>query len=187
MTSSGLIRQGALQAIFHDGLWKSDRDFLVMFHIITFYLLCTVSEITRFYCKPDMTSSWFLRKETFYTGFVDGIWKSDLSFIIMVHWHIPRISYSFELIRQFILAGNCQFRKTPQNSRITHVSFPFLTPDCVSWAIMCENWFTGMGCSFVEEEKDKKSHRTHICCLLVASRTLIRCYPNLARLVTCLT
>jgi len=30
--------------------------------IITFYLGYMVSEITRFYCKPDMTALWFLRQ-----------------------------------------------------------------------------------------------------------------------------
>jgi len=33
MTSSWLCRQGALNAIFHDGLWKSDHDLLIVFHI----------------------------------------------------------------------------------------------------------------------------------------------------------
>jgi len=33
----------------------------------------------------------------FHTIFVDGIWKSDPSFIIMVHCHISHISYRFKL------------------------------------------------------------------------------------------
>jgi len=32
MTSSGFLRQGALHAFFQDGFWKSDRDFLIVFH-----------------------------------------------------------------------------------------------------------------------------------------------------------
>jgi len=32
MTSSSVIRQGALQAIFYDGFGKSDYDFLIAFH-----------------------------------------------------------------------------------------------------------------------------------------------------------
>jgi len=31
MTSSWFLRQGALQAIFHDGFWKNDHDFLIVF------------------------------------------------------------------------------------------------------------------------------------------------------------
>jgi len=61
MTSLWFIRQGALHAIFLDGFWKSDHDFMIAFHSY-FYLRCVVSEITRFYCQPDMTSSWFLRQ-----------------------------------------------------------------------------------------------------------------------------
>jgi len=45
--------------------------------------------------------------------------------------------------------------KHPQISEL-HISHPkrvFLTPDRVFWAIVRENWFTGMGCSSVEEYK----------------------------------
>jgi len=42
--------------------------------------------------------------------FVDEIWKSDPSFIIMVCCHISRFSYRYEVIRQIILTGNCPFR-----------------------------------------------------------------------------
>jgi len=45
------------------------------------------------------------RWAAFYTGFVEGMWKIDPIFIIMVH--ISRISYRFELIWHYILAGNC--------------------------------------------------------------------------------
>jgi len=31
-TSSWFIHQGALHAIFHDGFWKSDHDFLIVIH-----------------------------------------------------------------------------------------------------------------------------------------------------------
>jgi len=111
MTSSWLLCQGALQAIFKDEFWKSYHDFLIVFHsdlfiwdawfprlrgsnasriwrhhdssargrfrrfymtdseranvtswqcsIVTFNLGCMVSELTRFYCMLDITSSWF--------------------------------------------------------------------------------------------------------------------------------
>jgi len=32
MTSSWFLRQGALHDILHNGFWKSDHDFLIMFH-----------------------------------------------------------------------------------------------------------------------------------------------------------
>jgi len=95
----------------------------------------------------------------FHTGFVDGIWKSDTSFIIMVHWHSSRISYRFGIIRNlFWLAHDPDhFRGV---FRVKHPKFHnytflipksvFLTPERVFWAIVRENWFTGIGCSSVE-------------------------------------
>jgi len=50
--------------------------------ILTFYLGCIVSEITRLYCKPDMTLSWFLRKGALQATFHDWFWKSDHYFLI---------------------------------------------------------------------------------------------------------
>jgi len=32
MTSSWVIREGALHATLHDGFWKSEHDFLMAFH-----------------------------------------------------------------------------------------------------------------------------------------------------------
>jgi len=32
MTASSVPRQGAFHAMFHDGFWKSDHDFLIVIH-----------------------------------------------------------------------------------------------------------------------------------------------------------
>jgi len=74
----------ALHAIFHDGFWKSDHDFPIVIHV-TFYHRCMVFEITRFYCKPDMTPSSVLRRGAQHTLFHDGFWKSGLDFLIVIH------------------------------------------------------------------------------------------------------
>jgi len=42
--------------------------------ILTFYLGCMFSEIMRFYCKPDMTSSWFFRQGALHAISHDGFW-----------------------------------------------------------------------------------------------------------------
>jgi len=94
----------------------------------------------------------------------------------MVDWHISRISYRFGVIRHYIFGSNCLFwpilgvflgLHTPkcQNDTFLIPKRVFLTPDRVFWAIVRWNWFTGMGCSFVEESKNKKnkSHSTRIC------------------------
>jgi len=47
--------KGALQAIFHDGFWKSDHDILIAFYS-NFLSGMHGFRITRFYCKADMTS-----------------------------------------------------------------------------------------------------------------------------------
>jgi len=44
-----------------------------------------VSEITRFYCKPDITSSWFLRQGSLYAIVHNGFWKGDHDFLIAFH------------------------------------------------------------------------------------------------------
>jgi len=94
MTSSWFIRKMALQAIFHDGFWKSDHDFLITLHI-NFLYECMVFEITRFYCKPDMTSSWFHRQRALHAIFLDGSWKSELEFRIAFHSNFLSGMYGF--------------------------------------------------------------------------------------------
>jgi len=50
---------------------------------LTFYLRCMVSEITRFYCKPDITSSSVLRQGALHALFPDGFWNSGHDFTAM--------------------------------------------------------------------------------------------------------
>jgi len=126
MTSSWYLRQGAARTFSR---WlilcTSDQDFLKRF-LSKFFLGFIVSEITWFYCKPDMTSSSVLR----HALFPDWFWKSDPSFIIMVNRHISRVSHRFEVKRHFMLAGNCPFRpivlvfkvKSPQILQL-HISY----------------------------------------------------------------
>jgi len=52
--------------------------------IVTFYLGCMVSEITRFYCQPNMTSPWFHRQWALHAIFYDGFCKSDHDFLIVI-------------------------------------------------------------------------------------------------------
>jgi len=54
-----------------------------------------VSEITRFYCKADMTSSWFLRYGALHEIFHDGFWKSDRGFLIAFHSNFLSGMHSF--------------------------------------------------------------------------------------------
>jgi len=53
---------GVLCALFREVFWKSDQDFLIVFHSKNFYMGCMLSKITRFWCKPDMTSLAVLRQ-----------------------------------------------------------------------------------------------------------------------------
>jgi len=52
--------------------------------IYTFYMGCMFKEITRYYCKPDMTSSLFCRKGAVHAIFHGGFWKSDYDFLIVI-------------------------------------------------------------------------------------------------------
>jgi len=95
MTSSRLLRQGAPHAILHDEFWKSDHDFMIVFYIVTFYLWCMISEITRFHCKPDMTLSWFLRQGSLHAILHDGFCKSDHDFLIAFHSNFLSVMHGF--------------------------------------------------------------------------------------------
>jgi len=106
--TSWFLRQGALQAIFHDDLWKSDHDFLIVIHSNA------LSAMHGFWDSEVLLPTGYdviviSLLGVSHAGFVDRIWKSDPCFIIMVHWHISRISYCFEVIQHFILDCNCKF------------------------------------------------------------------------------
>jgi len=96
---------GGLHAIFQDGFWKSDHDFLIAFHS-NFYLKCMVSEITRFYCKPDMTSSGFLGQGRCTHFFDCRFWKGDPNFIIVLLCNYTSVVHRFRFNELFMFAGN---------------------------------------------------------------------------------
>jgi len=75
---------GSAARTFSRRILKNDHVFLILIHN-TFYLRCLVPVITRFYCKPDMTSSWFSRQGAFQATFHDGFRKSDHDFLIAFH------------------------------------------------------------------------------------------------------
>jgi len=83
------------------GFWKSDHDFLIAFHN-NFFLWCMVCEITRFYCMPDMTSSWFLRQGSLHAILHHGFWKGYPDFIFMFKWHFLSILNGLGVIRFFV-------------------------------------------------------------------------------------
>jgi len=73
---------------------KEQPDFLIAF-FSNVYLGCMPSRITRFCCKPDMTSSWFLRQGAFHANLHDGFWKSDHDFLIAFHSNFLSVIYGF--------------------------------------------------------------------------------------------
>jgi len=54
-----------------------------------------VSEITMFYCQPDMTSSSVLRQGTLHTLFRDRFWKSNHSFQLMIQSNFLATMHGF--------------------------------------------------------------------------------------------
>jgi len=74
--------------------------------IVTFCLWCMLSEITRFYCKPDMTSLWFLRQGALQTTFHDGFWKSDHEFLIVFHSNFLTGMHGFRDNEVLLPTGN---------------------------------------------------------------------------------
>jgi len=122
MTSSWFLRQGALYAILHDGFWKSNHDFLIAFH--SYFLSgMHVSEMTRFYCKPDVTSSWFLRQGALHAIFWLPILNGRPRFFISVAlshcaWNYL---YPFGLCRCARKKGSKAGRKVTRSVYFTYV------------------------------------------------------------------
>jgi len=63
----------------------SERTSMLSWSIVLFYLRCMLSEITRFYCKPDMTSSSVHCQGALHALFHSGFYKSDRDFLIAIH------------------------------------------------------------------------------------------------------
>jgi len=92
----------------------------------------------------------------------------------MVHWHISRICYRFEVIRHFILAGNCPFRPNlrvfwakPPNFTTTHFSSPKGSSlyQTASFEQLCAKIGSRIWAVALLKEKRKKiNYRTRKCC-----------------------
>jgi len=120
MTSSWFLNQGALHIHVHDGFWRSDHDFLIASH--SNFVSGMVSEITRFYCKPDITSSWFLRQGALY-----GFWRSDHDFLTAFHSNVLSAMHGFQ-DNEVLLQSRCDIIAiSPPGGRSTQ----FL--DCRFW------------------------------------------------------
>jgi len=83
-----------------------------------------VFEITRFYCKTDMTSSWFLRQRAPHAILHNGFWKGDNDFIFMFNWHFLSILNGLDVNRLFVFGWDfptggenlvCFGKNDPQN------------------------------------------------------------------------
>jgi len=104
MTSSSVLSQMALHSHVLDGFWRSDHDFLIASRS-NFHLGCTVSQIMRFYCKPDLTSLWFLRQVALLAILNDGFWKSDCDFLIAFHSNFLSWMHGFRDNEVLLQAG----------------------------------------------------------------------------------
>jgi len=89
--------------------WRILKERPYVFHsvpYINFYLGCMVSEITRFYCKLDMTSSWFFRQGALQAIFHDGFSKSDHDFLIAFHTNVLSRIHGFRDNEVLLPTGN---------------------------------------------------------------------------------
>jgi len=109
-----------------------------------------VSEIAMFYCKSDMTSSWFLRQGAPHAILHDGFWKGDPNFISMFNRHFFvylerfRRNSTFSIWLGFPYCGRnfggLEAKWTPKRQLIEKhlLGGHFFTPNCVFWAIGLE-------------------------------------------------
>jgi len=145
MMSSSVLRQGALKTLFHEGFWKSDHNFLIAFHS-KFYLRCMISKITRFYCKPNMTSSWFLRQGALHAILDYRFWKGDPDFILVLYCNYTSIvhRFRFNLLHvcrkwrhnDFVTRGRFRWFLNTDSERVTPTSYSCsLDTFCLTWKI----------------------------------------------------
>jgi len=94
MTSSWFGRQGALHAIFHDGFWKNDHNFLIVFHSNC------VSGMHGFWDNKVLLQAGYDVIVISSLGgapanFHDGLWKSDNNFLIALQTNFWSRMHSF--------------------------------------------------------------------------------------------
>jgi len=104
MTSSWFGSQGALHAIFHDGFWKSDHNFLIVFHSNF------VSEMLGFWDNMVLLQAGYdvimisspRGASDDYSG---RIWKSDHDFLIVFHSNFLSVMHGFRNNEVSLQAG----------------------------------------------------------------------------------
>jgi len=138
MTSSWFLRQGTLHAIFLDRIWKSDYDFLIVIHS-NFLSAMHGFEITSFYSKPDMTSSWFLRQGPLHAIFHDGFWKTDYDFLIVIHSNVSSAMHGFRDNEVLLPTGHdvIIYNKLWIWQRVEVQCFSTTTADAINMAKPC--------------------------------------------------
>jgi len=104
MTSSSVLPQNALHSHVLDGFWSSDYDFSIASRSNYLSGMHDFFEITRFFCKPDMTY-WFIRQGSLYAILHDGFWKSDHYFLIAFHSNFLSGMYGFRDNEVLLQAG----------------------------------------------------------------------------------
>jgi len=133
MTSSLFRRQEALHAIFHDGFWQSDYDFLI---VIRSNIL---SEITRFYCQPDMRSSSVLHQGALHAIFLEGFWKSDHEFLIASLSDFLSGMHGFRDNEVLLHAGYDVVVISPPGVASRYFTWRILKKR--PWHFICDAWF----------------------------------------------
>jgi len=70
----------------------------------------------RFYCKPDMTSSWFLRQGSLHAILHNGFWQSDHDFQIAFHSNFLSGMHGFQENEVLLQAGYDVIVISPQGA-----------------------------------------------------------------------
>jgi len=146
MTSSWFLRQGALHAIYHDGFWKSDHDFLISFHsnfLVTMHGFRDNEVLFQSVYDVIVISPLGALQAIFH----DGFWKSDHDFLLVVNGNFCPNSNGLEVIRHLLFAWDFHTgskilgvlgKMTPQSENIDEHLFKghFLESIRVFWAIV---------------------------------------------------
>jgi len=153
MTSSSVVRQGALQATSHDWFRKNDHDFLILIH--SKFLSAMHGFREGFIANRIWRHRDFSNRQRFTLVLMTE--SREPSVIIMVYCHISRMSYRFEVFRHCILPFPTHFRDILGVKYPTFHNYTFLTP-AASVELLCTK--IGSWAWAVSLLKKQKSHRT---------------------------
>jgi len=138
--------------------------------IVTLFRSCTISEIMRYFCKPEITSWWYIRYWASYIIFNDLFWNGDPKFTFMFYKHILPIFDCLQVIQFFhfgcdsptaeeICGGFGENDPKSQTFEKQLLRGHFLTSNRIIWVIVRGNRFRVRAVRVARKDKPIKNNK----------------------------